>query len=331
VTYLELTCRALLGAVFLVSGLTKVAGRGRFPAFARSARRLGSLPRAWTLPVARAVVAAELAVVCLLASPVTAVADFGFVLAGGLLVVFAAAIARSLRRGEREPCRCFGPSNAPLGWRHVLRNAVLAGVALLGLLTRGQAAVLESFFEEKHMAVVYFVVGFVGVLTLLNLTMMTGVIRRLGEHEQALSGYAGLTGGWPATPLLDVGERIGPFETLTVDGEPVSRENLADGTLVGFFDPGCDTCHEQLPEFVARAGELAEGRTQTLAVVGDGDDTDDLVGQLRPYVRVAVEPRRGPLQQAFGVRLYPAFCCLGADQVVVRHGLETAHAAAVSG
>lgn len=330
-TYLELTCRALLGAVFLVSGLTKVAGRGSFLAFARSARRLGSLPRAWTLPVARAVVAAELAVVCLLAIPETVAADFGFGLAAGLLVVFSAAIAASLRRGEREPCRCFGPSDAPLGWRHVLRNAILAGVALLGLLTRGQAAVMESFFEEQHMAVLYFVVGFVGVLTLLNLTMMTGVIRRLREHEQALSGYAGPAGGLPATPLLDVGERIGPFETLTVDAEPVSRENLADGTLVGFFDPGCDTCHDQLPWFVARARELADGRAQTLAVVGDGDDTDDLVRQLRPSVRVAVEPRLGPLQQAFGVRMYPAFCRLGAEQVIVTHGLETAPAAAVAG
>lgn len=131
-TYVALSCRALLGAVFLVSGLTKVTGRGSFRAYARSVRRLGSLPRAWALPVARAVVTAELLVVGLLAVPQTVAAASGFALAGLLLVVFSAAIVRSLGRGDTTPCRCFGATSTPLGARHVARNAFLAAAALLG-------------------------------------------------------------------------------------------------------------------------------------------------------------------------------------------------------
>jgi uncharacterized membrane protein YphA (DoxX/SURF4 family) len=132
--YVAVNCRALLGVVFLASGLSKVAGQGSFAAFARSVRRLGSLPPAWTMPIARAVVAAELTAVGLLAVPWVATGMLGFAVACLLLVIFLIAVVRSLGRGERAPCRCFGATTVPLGRRHVVRNCCLAGVALLGLL-----------------------------------------------------------------------------------------------------------------------------------------------------------------------------------------------------
>jgi hypothetical protein len=134
VTYVELACRVLLGTVFAVSGLSKVTGRASFSAYARSVRRLGSLRKTLVRPVAVAFVTAELATVALLAIPLAETAAIGFMLAGGLLVVFCVAIAASLRRGERTACRCFGASTAQLGWRHVVRNVILLGVALAGLL-----------------------------------------------------------------------------------------------------------------------------------------------------------------------------------------------------
>lgn len=132
-TYVAVGCRALLSVVFLVSGLSKVAGQGSFDAFARSVRRLGSLPPAWILPVARVVVTAELVVVGSLALP-WATGMVGFAMAGLLLTIFSVAIGRSLGRGERAPCRCFGATTVPLSRRHVARNLCLTGVALLGLL-----------------------------------------------------------------------------------------------------------------------------------------------------------------------------------------------------
>jgi hypothetical protein len=81
--------------------------------------------------LAGSVVAAELTVVGLLAVPATI--PVGFVLAAGVLLAFSVGIARVLRAGGSAPCRCFGPSAAPLGVRHLVRNGVLVTVALAGL------------------------------------------------------------------------------------------------------------------------------------------------------------------------------------------------------
>jgi hypothetical protein len=173
------------------------------------------------------------------------------------------------------------------------------------------------------------VVGFVGILSLLNLAFTAAVVRRLREHERTLAGYATMP-VWPSAPLRAVGERIDSFEMVTVDGDRVARETLADGTLVGFFDPDCDACHEQLPGFLASARVVPGGRSATLAVVGGADGADDLVGQLRRVARVVVDSRGGQVQRAFGVQMFPAFCRLGVNQVIAAHGYETDDVAAVS-
>jgi uncharacterized membrane protein YphA (DoxX/SURF4 family) len=133
--YVALSCRALLGMVFLVSGGSKVARRSAFRAYARAVRRLSPLSPALITPAALALIAVELAVVILLVVPLEMTVAAGFALAILLLVVFSAAVIGSLSRGERTPCQCFGRSATPLGWRHVTRNAALACVALLGLVT----------------------------------------------------------------------------------------------------------------------------------------------------------------------------------------------------
>lgn len=130
--YLALGIRCLIGAVFLASFSGKVAGRGAFDRFAASLRDMQVVPSRSTRSVARYVVAAECAVWVLLAVPERAAAVAGFVLAGGLLAVFAAGIALSLRQGVRAPCRCFGVSAAPLGPRHVVRNLTLTALAVTG-------------------------------------------------------------------------------------------------------------------------------------------------------------------------------------------------------
>ena len=132
-TYLAISCRCLLGSVFLVSAVTKISGRASFQAYARSVRRLGVSRPAFAAAAPAALVTCELAVAAQLASPLRAVAVSGFAVALALLAVFSAAIVRSLSRDEREPCRCFGAAGARLGWRHVVRNAALAGFALLGI------------------------------------------------------------------------------------------------------------------------------------------------------------------------------------------------------
>ncbi|MEU4338750.1 MauE/DoxX family redox-associated membrane protein [Micromonospora lupini] len=134
---LELTARLLLALVFLAAVVGKLRTRAGFAEFVGSVGQFG-VPARWAPPVARFAVAAEAAVVVLLAVGRTAPA--GLVLAAGLLGVLTAAIVGALRRGARPACRCFGVGAAPIGARHVTRNVVLAVVALLGLLGWATAA-----------------------------------------------------------------------------------------------------------------------------------------------------------------------------------------------
>jgi hypothetical protein len=106
-----------------------VVGKLRAPeAFVASLADFG-LRRA-RRPVAYAVMAAEAAVIPL----VLLVAPVGLTLAAVLLLGFAAAIITTLRRGARPSCRCFGTKSAPLRGAHVIRNLVLAALALAGLV-----------------------------------------------------------------------------------------------------------------------------------------------------------------------------------------------------
>ncbi|WP_460526804.1 MauE/DoxX family redox-associated membrane protein [Flindersiella endophytica] len=131
---LEIGCRCLLGIVFLLAAVSKLSGRNGFRAFTTSIQNMRLLPVILVRPVALAVVAIEVAIPPLLAVPLATTAIAGFVVAGVQLTGFSVAIMLSLRRGHRVPCRCFGSSSLPLGPRHVVRNALLVGVAVLGVV-----------------------------------------------------------------------------------------------------------------------------------------------------------------------------------------------------
>jgi hypothetical protein len=111
-----------LGAVFLVAGASKVAAGARWP---QQAVELGA-PRA----VAPVVPWWEIVLGALLVAGVArrAVATLAVL----TLAVFTALIVVQLRRGRRPPCACFGSWSArPLGWGHVVRNALFAATGVL--------------------------------------------------------------------------------------------------------------------------------------------------------------------------------------------------------
>lgn len=135
--YLTAGCRSLLALLFLASAAGKLRGAGAYRDFVAATARLA--PR--FLPARRAavaVVAAEIAVVVLVAVPATTAA--GFLLAVALLTAFTLAILAALRRDERAPCACFGRSRRRLGRGHVVRNLLLLVVAGLGLAGSAFAA-----------------------------------------------------------------------------------------------------------------------------------------------------------------------------------------------
>ncbi|MFJ7496361.1 MauE/DoxX family redox-associated membrane protein [Streptomyces sp. NPDC097727] len=161
--------RCLIGAVFLISFLGKISGPGKFDAFIESVHGMRIVPSRAARPVARVVLAAEGSVCLLLAAPAAVGTLAGFTLSAGLLMSFAVAIALSVRRGVRAPCRCFGASAAPLRLWHAVRNLLLTagaaggavaatgsgqvhvGGAVLavfgGLLLGGLVTVLDDLFD----------------------------------------------------------------------------------------------------------------------------------------------------------------------------------------
>jgi hypothetical protein len=158
-----------------------------------------------------------------------------------------------------------------------------------------------------------------GLFSLVNLLFTAGVVRRLREHTTILDALA----GEPPVVTRPVGTAVDAFTTTAVDGTAVARDRLAGLTLVGFLSPRCGPCHERLPEFLDRAGEMPGGRDRVLAVVvGERDDASEMVATLAAVAVVAVERPGGGLARAFGVTGFPAFALVDADGVVKASGTD---------
>lgn len=166
--YLQFGCQVLLGGVFAVSAGSKLYSRAAFADFSTATARLTGAARPKGLAVAT--VATEIAVVVALSVP--ALLLWGFAASIGLLAVLTAAIVRSLRRGQKAPCRCFGASSTPLGPQHVVRNAALAGIGLLGALSGGDEAPLE-----RGPACVVALAALIGVALIARLDDLIGLFR----------------------------------------------------------------------------------------------------------------------------------------------------------
>ncbi len=111
----------LLGAVFLVAGVSKAAAGARWRA---QAATLGA-PNAVAVALPWVEIALGAMAVAQIARRWVAVA------LALLLVAFTVAIVRQLHAGARPPCACFGAwSTAPIGPAHVVRNAVLIALAV---------------------------------------------------------------------------------------------------------------------------------------------------------------------------------------------------------
>lgn len=116
----------VLGAVFVVSGVTKVAAPTQWRAQSADLGVPG--------PVATVVPFVELAVGALLVAQLAR--SFAAMVAALLLVAFTFLLIVRLAQGRRPPCACFGTlSTKPIGWTNVVRNVVflaLAGVVAFG-------------------------------------------------------------------------------------------------------------------------------------------------------------------------------------------------------
>jgi hypothetical protein len=161
------------------------------------------------------------------------------------------------------------------------------------------------------MAYLYALVGLFGALTLLNLLLTFGIIRRLRHRPP---------GTIVTTPgFLTPGTLIGDFTGRDLDGRPVSRGELSGRTLVGFFSPGCDACRDRLPDFAAAR---VFGPDRSLAIVmGGAVSASDYLPSLTPVARVVPDDPDGPLISAFAITTVPSFFVVDADGRVVAGGV----------
>jgi len=161
----------------------------------------------------------------------------------------------------------------------------------------------------------------IGLLTIVNLLLTVGVVRRLREHTTDL---ADLRDNRPVADDSDIalpaGSMVGSFDASGVDGRPVTLSAFGDRLLTGFFSPNCGPCKERLPSFIEYAAARPGGRDAVLAVaVGTPEETAELVERLQPVATVVREPDQGPVQKAFAVAGFPAFVLMEDGRVVTSH------------
>lgn len=294
---LALGLRILLGLVFAVAGVAKLADREG----ARTAIEGFGVPPRMAGPGAVLLPLAELSTTVCLLVPVTA--WWGAVAALGLVLVFIAAIAVSLLRGRAPDCHCFGSiHSAPVGRSTLIRNGVLT-MAAVGILVGGNGSSQLSPVgwigglttdEKVFGAITATLVVVIGLLAwfLFQLLRQHGrVLIRLDQLEGA--GGAGRDTAGPALgfeaatdrrqngqvhqPGLPLGTPAPAFQLPGLDGEPVSLERLREAmkpVLLIFTDPGCGPCQTLMPLVGEWQRDL--GPRLTIAVISRGDIEDNI-------------------------------------------------------
>ena len=253
-TLLLALARLVLSAVFFVAGVAKLADL----AGSRQAMRDFGVPDKLADFFGVLLPLAELAVaVCLLFS---LTAWFGAVGALALLLIFVAGIGYNLAQGRTPDCHCFGQlHSAPAGWSTLIRNLVLAGIAVLvvafGRHTTGpgvaellaQMTLAQKFELVVGVLMLAFLIG-EGWLLLQTMTQQGRLLLRI----EALETRLGVAAPSQARVMgLAVGTPAPAFNLPGLHGETMTLEALRAGTkplVLLFTDPGCGPCTALLPE-----------------------------------------------------------------------------------
>lgn len=135
--YVGISCQVLLGSVFFMAIIGKLHSRAAIAAFVDSIGQVHTLVPRLSWPTAIAVLITESLIVALLAFPATI--RFGYLLAVVVLSLFSLVITIARRAGRNISCQCFGSDAGAMRASHLLRNCLLAFIAVLGLLTTAVA------------------------------------------------------------------------------------------------------------------------------------------------------------------------------------------------
>lgn len=171
-SYVTVTCQAATTVTFAVAAGSKTLRPGAFTEFRLALPRMLPMPARLAGMVTWLVVVAEAVTAVVVAVPATALS--GFLLATIMMVVFTISIIVMIRRRSTEPCHCFGVSTRPPGLLDVVRNVVLAAIALTGLI--GTATSPGSSALAWGALVLTIGVGAVVALLLLSLAEIAEIL-----------------------------------------------------------------------------------------------------------------------------------------------------------
>jgi uncharacterized membrane protein YphA (DoxX/SURF4 family)/thiol-disulfide isomerase/thioredoxin len=250
-----LVARLLLAGVFIVAGVGKLADLPGFRDTLRGFRVGERLARvgAVALPIAELAMAAAL-----LAQPL---AIWGAAAALLLLLAFTGAIVNALARGDAPDCGCFGTlQSAAVGRRQVIRNAVLAALAVF-VATAGPGPAIVEHGASAAIALL------LGAATCALLALALQLWRERGGLREQLTAARRIAAAVP--PGLGVGAPAPSFSVRGANGDPVTLDDLrARGRPVAlvFCAQGCGPCSALAPELPRWQAALAG--TLTIGLVG---------------------------------------------------------------
>ena len=213
----------------------------------------------------------------------------------GLLAVFSVAIAVHLARGTAPDCHCFGQLHAaPVGWKTLARNGVLAGIAATALVAglAGETASPWAWTRNLgpaglvavSLGAALIVLSTAGAMAVVSLLRSHGkVLLKLDDLERRLAAaglHAAPDDGRASKAGLAPGTIAPAFSTNDANGTAVSLPELlapARPLLLVFTSSTCGPCKALRPEIDewqrAYAGRL------TIAVLS----TDTNLAWLEAY------------------------------------------------
>ena len=328
-----LALRLVLAGVFLIAGVAKLvdlAGSRRAVAGFGVPQRLVGVAGVG-LPVAELAVA-----VALLVSESVRFGALGALL---LLVVFVVGIAVALRRGTEADCHCFGQlHSAPIGWRTLVRNGVLAAAAAFVVLagwhdpgisaTAWVAGLSAGWVAALGLGVLLVLaLGFFAWFSLQLLSQNGRVFARLEAIEAAIGGSVErlVAGGGLGAALgaglgaggLPVGVPAPGFSLASTDGDRHALGSLlASGVplLLVFSDAGCGPCDSLLPDVAGWQHDHAQ--QLVVAVIASGDpDRNREKAERHGVARVLLQSER-EVSDSYQAHGTPMAVVIGADGLI---------------
>jgi methylamine dehydrogenase accessory protein MauD len=304
--------RLFLISVFVIAAFSKFRDR---PGFRGALRDFGLPP--WTeRPLVIALPIAELSVAGLLIADKTAKWGAGAALV--FLAMFIGVIARSLVRGEKPNCHCFGQlHSSPVGWATLARNGGLAAIAGLVFWRGGEyPAIVTPGVTGGYDVVTWIALGLALAafsMASIQAWLLLNVLPQQGRFLMRLEKVEAAMGMGPGDGLT-VGTQAPDFELPSISGERVSLALLLlrRRPIVLFFtNPDCEPCDAMLPTIARWQREQSEKVTLTLIARGTLDRNREKA--TRHALAPVLVQREREVAEVYKVDSTPAAVLIDAD------------------